>query len=72
MVHSQLWDNPQMPETQWVLKHIENDLYNIMNVKSQRFINVGGAEHHNGAWYRLFGCVEEEVMVAVGFNRYQS
>merc|ERR1719174_1191296 len=32
-----LWDNPQMPETQWVFKHIENDIYNIFNVKSKRF-----------------------------------
>merc|ERR1712032_277588 len=44
-----LWDNPQMPETQWHIKSIGGGKYNIINVKSKRCINVAGAGHHNGA-----------------------
>merc|ERR1712037_802973 len=45
-----LWDNPQMPETQWYIKSVGGGAFNITNVKSQKSINVAGAEHHNGAW----------------------
>merc|ERR1719199_2161269 len=44
-----LWDNPQMPETQWHIKKLGGGRYNIINVKSKKCINVAGAGHNNGA-----------------------
>jgi len=31
-----LWDNPQMPETQWHIKRVRPGVYNIVNVKSKK------------------------------------
>merc|ERR1712037_159031 len=37
-------------KTQWYIKSVGGGAFNITNVKSQKSINVAGAEHHNGAW----------------------
>jgi hypothetical protein len=78
-----LWDNPQMPETQWHIKSIGGGKYNITNVKSKKCINVAGAEHHNGAWihqwdnpnaaetqFRLHSVGDAFTIQAVHSNKY--
>lgn len=44
-----LWDNPQKPETQWYIKLVAPHIYNIINVKSEKAVNIAFAGKHNGA-----------------------
>ena len=48
LVHMQLWDNPEKPETQWYIKVVAPRIYNIINVKTGKAINVAFADKHTG------------------------
>merc|ERR1711907_459563 len=44
-----LWDNPQNADSQWHIKSIGGDKFNIVNVRSKKCVNVSGGGRNNGA-----------------------
>ena len=45
---AQLWDNPHAPETQWYIRPAGGDTFHIMNVKTNKGLNVYGPAKNNG------------------------